>query len=537
MMAKVSTRYLILGVIIALSLIGGVIAVYTTTNGPWGYTDPVEYISVARSLDRGQGLAYYEGNGQLTPETIHPPFYSLVLSFIGLFGANLVAASRWLNIVAFVASIFIAGWIFYRYSPAPALGIIASALMCIFPYMVVMFSSAYSEPLFVLSILAGGWALLAYLQRQKWSFLIISALVVSTIPGTRYAGIAMILAAGLTVFFFASGGTWLRIKKAALFSLIAGLPVLIWLVWVYLSSAHSVGGRSTGIEMAGILAHFQAFRGIFMDTVWKWVPFQSHETLLGYRLRFVLMGVIAVVLLGLSILAERRVKKLAVERPGNSGIKIFAFFGLSSLIFLATLILTYLFTLPTIDIDNRMLLPLYVCSVMMIYAAFAVWQAAWFKGRLRVLQAIPWIVAALCVVWYIPQTRNQVQLYHPGDGLTMYYWNSSSLIQAVRDLPPDQPVISNDWELTMLWTGRPIYGFWTTFSSEPPLQKTPYGTDQNDKLQTLFCAQGAALVIYNDFPTQVRGQLGEIALGQMPGLFTGLTIHGSYPDGTIYLCP
>ena len=158
-MKKFSTRYLILAVIILLSIVGGVIAIYTTTNGPWGYTDPVEYISVARSVDHGLGLAYYEGNGKLTPETIHPPFYSLVLSAIGLFGVDLVAASRWLNIFAFIASIFIAGWIFYRYSRVPALGIIASALLCAFPYMVWMFGSSYSEPLFVLSLLAGGLGL------------------------------------------------------------------------------------------------------------------------------------------------------------------------------------------------------------------------------------------------------------------------------------------------------------------------------------------------------------------------------------------
>ena len=536
-MAKFSTKYLILAAIVILSIVGGIIATYTTANGPWGYTDPVEYISVARSLDHGQGLGYYEGNAKFTPETIHPPFYSLVLSAIGLFGIDLVVASRWLNIFAFIASIFIAGWIFYRYSRAPALGIIASALMCAFPYMVVMFSSAYSEPLFVLSILAGGLGLLAYLQREKPSLLIISALIVGTIPGTRYAGIAMVAAAGLTVLLFVSGKTWTRIKKAALFTLVAGLPVLIWLVWVYFSSAHSVGGRIAGVQLGGLSAEFQTFRGIFMDTVWKWVPYQSHESLLGYRLRFFLMGVIAVVLLTPSILAERRLHKDPGEGTHNSGMQIFAFFGLSSVIFVAVLILTYLFTRPTIDIDNRMLLPLYITCVMMIYGAFALWQAAWFKGWKRIFQVLPWLMAVLCVAWYIPQTRDKVEFYHLGDGLTIYRWNSSEIIRAVRDLPADQPVISNDWELTMLWTGRPIYGFWNTFPSEPPIQTTAYGTNQSDNVQSLFCDHGAALVIYNDFHTQFIDQVGQAAEDQLPGLFEGLTVYGKYLDGTIYLCP
>ncbi len=535
-MHKVSSRYLILGAIVLLSLIGAAIAIYTTANGPWGYTDPVEYISVARSLDQGHGLAYYEGTGRLTYVTIHPPFYSLVLSVIGLFGTNLVAASRWLNVLAFAASIFIAGWIFYRYTPVPSLGIIASALMCTFPYTVVMFSSAYSEPVFILSILAGGWALLAYLEKAKWPLLVFSALVVSTTPGTRYAGVSIVIAAALTVFAFTSGRVWPRLKKTILFTLIAGLPILIWLVWVYFSSDHSLGGRTPVIQWQGLLAHFQGFRGVFMDTVWEWFPFQNHQTLLGYRLRFVLMGIIALVMLGLSVLAERQYKKDSGRSISTGGLRVLTFFGLSTLLFLGILVFTYLFTLPTIDIDNRMLLPFFVTGVMMIFGAFASWEAVWSKGWARLIQVIPWLLAVLCVYWYIPQTRGQVDWYHTGGGITAFRWDSSSLIQAVRGLPADQPVISNDWELTMLWTDRPVYGLWTSFPTDTPAQATAYGTNPADPLQGLFCQKNAALVIYVDFLSQARTQLGEPALVPLQGLFTGLTVHGQYPDGMIYLC-
>jgi len=39
----------------------GVIAIYTTPTA-MGYSDPMVYISTARSLDRGQGLVYYEAD-------------------------------------------------------------------------------------------------------------------------------------------------------------------------------------------------------------------------------------------------------------------------------------------------------------------------------------------------------------------------------------------------------------------------------------------------------------------------------------------
>ena len=155
--------------------------------------------------------------------------------------------------------------------------------------------------------------------------------------------------------------------------------------------------------------------------------------------------------MALAYMAARRLRKEGAAGAQKTGMQIFAFFGLSSLTFLTVLIVTYLFTSPTIDIDNRMLLPLFVGSTMAFYGAFALWQAAWFKGWKRVFQALPWLIAVLCVAWYMPQTREKVTHFHAGEGLTVFGWDRSTMIQAVRDLPADQAVISNDWELLLLW--------------------------------------------------------------------------------------
>jgi hypothetical protein len=336
------------------------------------------------------------------------------------------------------------------------------------------------------------------------------------------------------VLLLASGKAWKRIQKAILFTLLASLPILLWLIWIYFSTQHSVGGRALDLSLRGLVAQFQGFRAIFMDTVWKWVPYQSNGAMLAYRVRFVLIGAILMGLVGLSLLAQRRIRKDAVEEPANSGLRIFTFFGLSSLLFTGILLLTYLFTHPTIDVDNRMLLPLFVGCVMSFYGAWAVWQAAWFRGKWRVLQVLPWLIAVLCVAWYIPQARDEASFYHAGDGLTAYHWNRSDLIQAVRALPAGQVVISNDWELMQLWTGRPIYGFWNTFPSKPPIQTTVYGSVPSDRVQAIFCQQGAALVVVNDFRGQFQTQIGKEYDDQL--LFAGLPVYGTYTDGVIYLC-
>jgi hypothetical protein len=529
--------HLILGTIILISIVGGAIVTYTTAKGPWGYTDPVEYISTARSLDNGLGFGYYGPSAVFVPITYHPPFYSIVLSALGLFGINLIVGARWFNIIAFVMSIFISGWIFFRFSRVPAMGIIASALMCAFPYMVEMYSSAYSEPLFILLFLFGGLCLFYYLDKEKPIFLLPSALLFGLIPVTRYIGIAMVIAAGLSIILFSSEKPWLRGKKAALFVFVASVPALFWLVRVYLSAFHSIAGRTIGLNWGELAAKFQTFRGVFLDMVWEWVPFQSNETLLRYMVRLILTVIVAVVILALSLLAERRLHKDSAGETNKKDIQIFTFFGLSSLLFLAVLIVTYLIATPTLTMDNRMLLPFFVSTLMTLFGGFALWQSAWFKGGMRMLQILPWLIAVIGVVWYFPLTEDQVKAHHSGQSYTSYHWNKSELIQAVRILPPGKPVISNEWELLLLWIGRPIHDFWDTFPSAAPIHLTMYGTDQRDHTQSIFCTEGAALVIFNDFPSDFRLFIGERYLNQLPNLFDGLAVYGVYPDGIIYLCP
>jgi hypothetical protein len=525
-----------LGIIILLSIVGGAFAFFSSINGPWGYSDPVEYISTAYSILHGHGVGYYEGDAQFEFTTIQPPFYSVVLSIIGLTGINLVVAARWLNILSLVASIFIAGWMFLRYSRAPALGILASILMLSFPHMLEMFSSSYSEPLFVLLFLLGGLCLSGYQEKEKTLVLVLSALIIGLIPLTCYSGIAMLFSGIMAVFMLSSGKIKEHIRKGILFTVVGCLPIILWLVWVYFIGNQNMGGRNVGTDLSQLGANFQTFRSLFMDVVWKWIPFQNPVTKFSYGFRWILLGLGLLVTLLLSFLAGWKVYKKAGNGFPKSSYLIPTYFGLSSLTYIAVLIATYLFTIPTIDIDNRMLLPLFVGVSMGLLGAFALWQTAWFEGRRRVFQAIPWLIGILCVLWYIPQAQAIVEVNRQDGGLTAFHWDHSEMIQAVRNLPSGVPVISNDWELLMLWTQRPIYGFWVTFPSDSPLQATAYGNNPEDKAQSFFCDQGAALVIFNDFPTQFQNNFGETAKDRIPSLFSGLSIFGSYPDGTIYFC-
>jgi hypothetical protein len=126
----------------AFAILGGMLIYVATSNGPWGYSDPVAYIATARSLAKGLGPGYIEASGTFEYFTIQPPFYSVVLSGLALMGVNLVTGARWLNLLAFVFSIFLSGFIFLRYTRIPLLGLAASAMLALFPAAVEFFSSA-----------------------------------------------------------------------------------------------------------------------------------------------------------------------------------------------------------------------------------------------------------------------------------------------------------------------------------------------------------------------------------------------------------
>ena len=363
----------------------------------------------------------------------------------------------------------------------------------------------------------------------------ISGVLIGLVPLTRYVGIAIVLAGGVTVLLFTSGKTRQRIGKAALFTLVSGLPIIIWLAWVYLFANRGIAGRTLDIDASTFSSLFKTFRISFIDTVWKWLPYSGNILHNRYGVRFIWMAIGALAIVTFSLLAGRKLRKEAISNQ-RTLMANFAFFGFSALAYVIVLFASYILTRPIVAVDERMFLPLYVCCVMSIYGAFALWQTAWPMGWKRLFQVIPWLTAALCLAWYIPQTRRVVNDYHPGDGLTAYHWGRSDIIQAVGALSPQVPVISNDWELLMLWTGRPVYSLWNTFPTALPIQTTAYGTNQSDLAQSVFCEQNAALVIFNDFPTQFSDQIDGSSLEPLPKLFDGLSIYGNYSDGIIYFC-
>lgn len=539
-MKRPSFRTLCLIALGVLGLIGGAMVIYSSANGPWGYEDSATYIITARNLMRGLGLGYYYPDGSFHVWTIKPPLYSVVLSLIGRFGVDLVEASRWSSILLFAATIFLGGLILIHASSAWELSLPTALLLLMFPTLVRMAGSAMSEPLFVFLLLASLYALLGYFKYRSGRWLVLSALSASLLTMTRYIGVAMIPVGVIGIFLFLPG-TWKeRFWKAVLFGVLASLPILIWEGWVYFRVDHSLAGRTVQLDWGGMSARLVQFYGPVTSYVLSWMPFGGDILGLRFRWRYGLIFLVLAAGVVVTLLAVRRTQKSWARIRADRDLQLFGIAGLWLVAYLVFLAVDALVANPVPPIDNRIMLPFYAGLVVCLMGAVASWKNAWFGGGRRWLNLLPWSVALGLFFWYMPVTINQVMIpEHRGLGQTAYSWKSSETMAALRQLPKNAVIISNDSYAVWVWADRTAYDVIDISSPTFILKRTtPYGSDLNDPAQIAFREKGAALVIFDqEFPGQLKDRFGQNDPVRVHTLLAGLTLAGKYADGAIYYYP
>ncbi len=514
----------------ALSLLGAALAVYGTANGPWGQSDTAAYLAAARSLVRGEGLGFPDSDGDFQFLTHYPPLYSLLLAFFYSLGGDLLATPRWLSVLSYAGTIFGAGYLFIRFGRSPWLAVLAALLIGAFPMAVRMSHAAMSEALFLFLLVWAGYALLAALRAGRRS-LLAAALLTGLLPLARYVGVAFLAAGFLAVLGLSAGGWRERLKRAAGFAGLACLPILAWLIWTHLATGQEPAGRMFQVAAADAGAKFRLFVSLFAKVVWEWLPYHPFYPATKSRVRLAVLFLAALFVIGLTLFARRRARRAGLTQ---AAFPLFAVFGLASLAYALTLLAAYLFSDPIPYVDDRMLLPFYVSLTLCLLGALAVWQSAW-PGKWRWAAGISWLAAGVFLVWWFPQTLYYVQEDHAGWGVTVFAWRESPTLQALDDLPPGQPVVSDDAALILLWTGRPVYDLTASLRPDFVAGEAAYGSDLADPAQRAFCQQGAPLVLFGDLASWLQASYGEAGrlrlqslLGPLPGR--------EFPDGEIYWC-
>jgi hypothetical protein len=518
-----------------LSLAGGWIIYYGTTLSPWGGSDSTEYLVSARNMVRGIGIGYYSVSGAFHWISLHPPFYPIIIGTMSLLDLSFLDAARWLNIFLFSLTIGITGIILWRFCGSTSFSFLACLLVLVFSPLLEIFTSVMSEPLFIFLCLLHFLFLLFYFNSSRIEWLLLSTLIAGLAAITRYIGISLIGAGFISLLLFCQGTGFSRIKKATLYLGLACLPLLLWVVWMYIGPEHSLAGRSARLDWSGIVHRLQPFRLAVVDTIWGWLPLQDKISEIHYRGRLIFLSVVVISTIYLSLISIRRFLRENPLITMNSDFHVYGVFGIHSLAYLAFLALSTAFSKPPPEINDRMLLPAYVSMVIALFAAFNLWGKVWFTGIRQGFRIIPWLLVAACVFQYQSESIIYISKQHVNKG--MQYWEHTGIVIAVQGLQRNIPIISTRPNILLLWADRPTYLLKMNFSSEFLSQTGPYGSDPNDPIQLMFQHQGAALVDFNDLSPQFLKKYGSDYVERLDLLIKGLNVYQQFPDGVIYFYP
>jgi hypothetical protein len=525
-------------ILILVALLATGLILVSTARGPGVGGDATVYISAARSLNNGQGLGMPGPDGEFQPLSYYPPLFSLSLSALGIFGVDLAAGARWLNALLFGLLVWLTGYTLWRASRSPLTGLLAALVLAVSPVAIPPFSWAMSEPLANFLGFFSLACMLWYLEKSaRRSLLFLSAVVGGLSIITRYASLPFVAAGVVGILALASGNLKRRLGESGLYLVLGLIPAVIWEIWDY---AHSASLASRSLEQGGpglismLVSFWQSLRLVFLGWLF---PDSWLTSFLQSGLLQTLLSVAAITaVVGWAVIIFRR--KVRLSEPGlfNLAALVGIFFG----IYTGFILATYLFVSPTVDVSQRIMLPLHVALIWGA-AGLAVLTQRTASSALRYRLGVVVLVAGLAVSgWYASRSVRIVQQnYRDGLGYYSTAWQTSATIQQVRQLPTGTLLVSNEVTAIYFLTGRLAYNFAESRQSSPVADFYRYGDGSlaNDPAQQVFRQKGAALVLFSNFYSDMVALYGPRTQERIDALVKGLKTAYSGSDGRIYYYP
>jgi len=524
--------------IAVLSLLGGTAVYYAMSWGPWAFSDGVGYIVSTRNLLIGVGLGLIKPSGTFEPLVSHPPLYPLALAFTAQFTGDVIEAARWVDSIAISAFIFSVGFLTLRITKSSWAAYTSAALLLVTPALLIAFTSAMAEQLFILCSFTGTLLMVYYVQtprRAKW---VISAILIGLGTLARYPAIAFLPANLILLILYAKRTKRSRLARATAYTGTALAPLIAFLFWSFtIREAGSPRALAPQLDLANKLHVFvQRFAAI----VWTWKPISPEAMVIMKQLASRLTGleIFAALLYGFCLLAgiiflfiSRQRTTLDSDETRPAGLLASAWISVSvcyTLFFLAIYLVSY----PTPDIDTRIMLPLQICAVLLFVALLLFFSERWPTkkwvqiaiGTMTLIFAGGYLLLAADIISGMHRT---------GWGYTSKLWRNSETLQAIKELPEGTPLISNEPMPILLY-----YDIWPMEIEEISLGQPreallPFGKGDTEPEQ-LFIGGSARLILFDTFETQVRSVYGDRHQERLETFLKGLKPIFTGEDGTIY---
>jgi hypothetical protein len=204
--------------------------------------------------------------------------------------------------------------------------------------------------------------------------------------------------------------------------------------------------------------------------------------------------------------------------------------------YLFVLAFSYIFRSPTLDLIARTLLPAQIAVLLGLFSISLFFIQSWHS--IKWLLIIPILLIVSISISYIQNSIDLVSSYHQsGYGYTSSRWQNSEMIKAIKNIPDNFPLISNDSSLVLFYTGRPAYDISELMNHEPQNLTTRFGDDQTDPAQNEFRENGAALILFKSSYWQFHEIYGDDTDQRLDHLTKDLRVSDQYADGEIYYYP
>ena len=532
-MSQFQSRRIVVGIILLISFIGAGVMYFTTRLGPWAYSDAVGYIVNARNLLRGDGIGLWRASGRFVLTSHHPPFYILSLASLGVFGVDPLVTARGLSVFMFALTILVIGLSVYSITKNGLLAISLSGVTLSLPILIELYSGAMSEGLFILLGFSALMTTVRSVQKGDMKYVLASGILSGLAFLTRYIGVGFVITVALVPFLFTPQPLKSRIRHATLTATIGILPVAIWLIWLRFQPA-TEPARLINFTAGNLWTTLEPVRVALVDSFIRALPFISNLPHYSYRLNLLIFLGIFLLISSYLFFPWVRVQNRRIQKEGTSllALTLILFVG----VYILTLILSFLLTQPTPDVNLRTLSPAIFAFTLAI-VVFAFYLAS-LHQQSQWLIILPLLFAASIVVFNYPIARSNVlSLHQYGKGYTSAAWQSSPTIEAVLGMHPEIPIITNESVGLLLYTDRYAYDLPQVYSFHIDENNARFGDDSSDPTAAIFREGGAALVLFNSIFQQLEPVFHDRTKNEVETLIDGLDVVFESTDGAIYFYP
>ena len=504
---------------IAMILLCGMAAVLFLYSTPFGVgltNDSSAYIGGARSLLAGKGYVRIGGDGLPRAITHFPPFYSIVLAGVSrLTGQDPLTTAKWVNLACAVLNqAFFMLTLLLLTGSAWGAVLGGVTFLCAGP---VLKGQIYglSEALYLTLFFAVLILSIRTARDHRTGMWLLTGLLCGALVITRYAGFA---AAGALVVFILCVLPDAKERIRSLLFFLAGLavPLAAWLLRSGGDEGSAVN-RSLSLHLPAadkVRDGIRNLAGFFLPEFGGFV-----EKLLPVWGVVIAAGLL--VLLGAVIFTGLRAFFHPSDRLAQSPYFAPALHGAA---YMVMLFLTVCFIDGSTLFDDRILLPFYVC-LMLLADAFCIRLSA--RPRLKPAGII---LMLLFAVLLLEDELDLIKEFHRnGQGLAGEEWRSSETRLAAKELPEGKLLFCNRQTALSLLNDQPSFILPPMFDSASFSERESFEQDKQ-WMDDEVLSGNAFVIVFN-----YREMLEDAGDREwLETVLEGLPVFAEYSDGVIF---